>query len=787
MVSKVIKRDGTVVPFDSKRIENAIKKAGHVRPSTIQKIIELISGGNIEALSVETIQDLVEKYLMESSYKDVAREYIRYRKERELIRETVKSFDSVLKLIENKNEYLKTENSNKNVSIGSTQRDYMAGEVSKDLCRRLILPKDIVEAHDKGIIHFHDMDYFIQHLHNCCLVNLEDILQNGTVINGTKIEKPHSFSTACTIATQVAAVVASNQYGGQTISLTHLAPFVEVSRRKFSNDLQENLALTGLYLDPETYEKILDRKVRAEIAKGVQTLQYQVNTIMSSNGQTPFITIFMYLGETSDPQTKKDLALIIEEVLKQRIQGVKNEVGEWITPAFPKLIYCLEEDNIGEDSPYYYLTVLAAQCTAKRMVPDYLSEKKLLDSKYPTIMKMKDRRDSWGDETVWGKNVLAKLTDEQCEELDSLISDPWNYLGDHNPKHYLGIAEKYGLQDKDIVPIAYPCMGCRSFLTADPIHYKYYGRFNQGVVTINLPYLALLASTKEDPLPEFWDILTVYCNLCRQALQIRHRRLLNTPSGTSPLHWEFGALSRLEKGSQIDPLLFDNYSTISLGYAGLYEAVKVLTDKSHTEPGGTELAVGILQFLNNFCKYWRKEENISYSVYGTPIESTTYKFAKALQRDFGENEVTKYGYVTNSYHVCVREPIDPFTKLDLEGKFQELSPGGCISYIETADLQNNIGAVLQVMSYIYNHITYAELNTKSDYCQVCGYDGEIQIVQEGRKLIWKCPNCGNTDQSKMNVARRTCGYIGANFWNQGRTEEIRDRYVHLGSVQEVQL
>lgn len=782
MVKQVKKRDGTVVPFDIDRIIRAINKAGNVRTATVRRIADQIQNQAEEILSVEAIQDLVEKLLMESSYKDVAREYIRYRKERELIRQTKSSFSSVLSLIENKNEYLKTENSNKNVSIGSTQRDYMAGEVSKELSRKLVLPKEIVEAHDTGIIHFHDMDYFIQHIHNCCLVNLEDILQNGTVINGTKIEKPHSFSTACTIATQVAAVVASNQYGGQTISLTHLAPFVEVSRRKFSNELQENLALTGQYIAPAIYDQILERKVKAEIAKGVQTLQYQVNTIMSSNGQTPFISIFMYLGETSDPQTKHDLALIIEEVLKQRIQGVKNEVGQWITPAFPKLIYCLEEDNIYQDSPYWYLTALAAQCTAKRMVPDYISEKHLLDSKYPVIMKIKDRRDSWGNEAIWGKNVLAGLTDEQCEELDILVTEPWN-SGDHNPKHYLGIAERYGLKDKDIVPVAYPCMGCRSFLTADPIHYKYYGRFNQGVVTLNLPFIGLLAKDQND----FWELMEKYCELCHQSLQIRHRRLLTTPSGTSPLHWQFGALSRLEKGSQIDSLLFDNYSTISLGYAGLYECVLALTGKSHTSREGKDLALKILQFLNQKCKEWRAEENISYSVYGTPIESTTYKFAKALQKRFGENVITEYDYITNSYHVNVREPIDPFSKLKLEAEFQALSPGGCISYIETANLENNIQAVLEVMKYIYDNITYAELNTKSDYCQECGYTGEIQIVKEGRKLIWRCPNCGNTDQTRMNVARRTCGYIGANFWNQGRTAEIKDRYVHLGSVQEVEI
>ena len=733
----VIKRNGTEVPFDEQKIASAIKKAGFVKEPAINKIIEKIKYQlSIKgSLTVEEIQDLVELGLMTSSYKSVAREYIRYRKTRELIRENEKANESILKLIDDKNEYLKTENSNKNHAIASTQRDYIAGEVSKDISMRLLLPTEVVEAHKKGVIHFHDADYFIQHIHNCCLVNLEDILQNGTVINGTLIEKPHSFSTACNIATQVAAIIASNQYGGQTMSLAHLAPFVEVSRQRIKQEaIADGLAVK---LNEEALNEYVEEQVKREITRGVQTIQYQINTLNSSNGQTPFITIFAYLNEAKNEQEKKDLALVIAEVLRQRIQGVKNEVGQWISPAFPKIIYALEEDNIHEDSKYWWLTELAAKCTAKRLVPDYISEKKMVELK----------------------------------------------------------------------GYCFPSMGCRSFLSPwfdKDGKAKFYGRWNQGVCTINLPYVALLArdhainstgtrfedpeTTKATAIRFFWDELDHYAELCHTALQARHARLLNTPVETSPLHWMYGALSRHEKGTTINDLLFGGYSSISLGYAGLYECVQALIGQSHTSENGKELALQILRKLNAYCEKWKAEENIGYALYGTPLESTTYKFAKALKEEFGEiPEISDHDYITNSYHVNVREEIDPFEKLALESEFQKLSLGGCISYVETANLQNNIPAVLEVIKFIYDNIMYAELNTKSDFCQVCGSTDKIQIVEEDGKLIWECPNCGNRDQSKMNVTRRTCGYLGSNFWNQGRTEEIKDRFVHLGSDQQEEI
>lgn len=680
----VIKRNGTRVPYNRNKIISAVRKAGYVRNQSLNKIADYIEyqlSLNNNQLSVEEIQDLVELSLMKSSYKSIAKEYIRYRKQRELIRESEKTNESILKLIDDKNEYLKTENSNKNHRIASTQRDYIAGEVSKDISRRLLMPKEAVEAHDKGIIHLHDLDYFIQHIFNCCLVNLEDILQNGTVINGTMIEKPHSFSTACNIATQVSAIVASNQYGGQTMSLAHLAPFVEVSRQN---------------LRKKYPEEIVEQLLKEEISRGVQMIQYQILTLNSSNGQTPFITIWAYLNEAKNEQEKEDLALIIEEVLKQRIKGIKNEVGVWVSPAFPKIIYALEEDNCKEGTKYWWLTELAAKCTAKRLVPDYISEKKMLELK----------------------------------------------------------------------GYCFPSMGCRSFLSPwfdENGKAKFYGRFNQGVVTINLPYIACLASKmankeEEATLAYFWFYLSEYIEICHKALQARHARLLGTSVETSPLHWMFGAISRLPKGSTIDSLLTGGYSSISLGYAGLYECIQALIGKSHTDPEGKELALRVMKFLNNRCEDWKREESIGYAVYGTPIESTTYKFAKALKRDFGViPEVSDHDYITNSYHVNVRECIDPFEKLKLEEEFQELSQGGCISYVETANLQNNISAVLEVIKFIYDNIMYAELNTKSDYCHVCGSDKEIQIVEEDGKLIWECPNCGNRDQAKMNVARRTCG------------------------------
>ena len=660
---------------------------------------------------------MVEHQIMAHGAFEVAKAYITYRYTRNLVRQSNTTDDKILSLIECNNEEAKQENSNKNPVINSTQRDYMAGEVSRDITNRLLLPKDIVEAHNEGIIHFHDTDYYAQHMHNCDLVNLEDMLQNGTVITGTMIERPHSFSTACNIATQIIAQVASNQYGGQSISLTHLAPFVDVSRKKIRNDVLEENRIIGRELSDDETNTLVERRLRDEVRKGVQTIQYQVVTLLTTNGQAPFVTVFMYLGEAKNEQEKKDLAIIIEEVLIQRYQGVKNEKGVWVTPAFPKLIYVLEEDNIHDDSKYYYLTKLAAKCTAKRMVPDYISEKKMLELK------------------------IDKNGEGHC----------------------------------------YTCMGCRSFLTpyVDPETNKpkYYGRFNQGVVTLNLPDIALSSGGNVE---KFWQIFDERLELCHRALMCRHNRLKGTLSDAAPILWQYGACARLKKGEPIDKLLYGGYSTISLGYAGLYECVKYMTGKSHTDPSATPFALDIMEKMNAACREWKKMHNIDFSLYGTPLESTTYKFAKCLQRRFGVIEgITDKGYITNSYHVNVRENIDAFTKLKFEAQFQHLSPGGAISYVEVPNMQNNIEAVLQVMKFIYDNIIYAELNTKSDYCQVCGYDGEIKIVEDGGKLVWECPNCGNRDQDKMNVARRTCGYIGTQFWNQGRTQEIKDRVLHL--------
>ena len=746
----IVKRDGTQVQFDRDKIINAINKAFievdgklYETDTAYDIAVEIEQAARQLAkedriLSVEAIQDLVEDYLMRSERKDVARAYIRYRYKKEILRQTSKTYDGILELVEMQNDELKEENSNKNAIVASTQRDYMAGEVSKDLSHRMLLPAEVVRAHDAGEIHFHDMDYYAQHIHNCCLVNLEDMLQNGTVINKTKIEKPHSFATACNIATQIMAVVASGQYGGQSVSLSHLAPFVDVSRKALKKKAyQDYYTVTGkdmLDLTPEDEQIVTDlteKRVREEVKRGVQTIQYQINTLNTSNGQTPFVTIFMYLNEVEDEQTKSDLAMIIEEVLTQRIQGVKNEKGVWITPAFPKLIYVLEEDNITEDSKYWYLTKLAAKCTAKRLVPDYISEK-----------------------------IMKRLKLSKGEEI-----------GDGD---------------------TYPCMGCRSFLTPDrtgngydniakaenykPNTPKYYGRFNQGVVTINLVDIACSV----DNLDDFWKLLDERLELCHLALQERHKRLEGTVSDISPIHWQYGALARLEKGEKIDKLLHGGYSTLSLGYAGLWECVYKLIGKKLTEEEGKELGLKIMRALNDACAKWKAAEDIDYSLYGTPIESTTYKFAKCLQKKFGIIPgVTDKNYITNSYHVHVTEPIDAFSKIALESEFQALSPGGAITYVEVPNLNNNIEAVLEVMKFIYDHIIYAELNTKSDYCQVCGFDGEIQIVEDNGKLVWECPQCGNRDQDKMNVARRTCGYIGSNFWNQGRTMEIKERVLHL--------
>lgn len=736
---KVIKRSGQEVEFDSAKIERAIERANDSIETKSKKIgkrlIHLIASEITEMYenskktrNVEYIQDLIENKLIEYNAYAVAKEYITYRYKRTLARKSNSTDNQILSLIECSNEEIKQENSNKNPIVGSTQRDYIAGEVSKDLTRRILLPDDIVEAHDKGIIHFHDADYFAQHIFNCCLINLEDMLQNGTVISGTLIEKPHSFSTACNIATQIIAQVASNQYGGQTISAAHLAPFVEVSRQKIREDVQKDFSLVETtYIDEkQVINSVVERRVKEEIKKGIQTIQYQVVTLMTTNGQAPFLSVNMYLNEAKNEKEKADLALIIEEILKQRIEGVKNEKGVWVTPAFPKLLYVLQEDNIRKGDKYYYLTELAAKCTAKRMVPDYISEKKMKEYK------------------------IDKNGNGQC----------------------------------------YPCMGCRSFLTPwttkedlsnsnIKVDSKYYGRFNQGVVTINLVDAGLAA---EKDLNKFWQVMDERLELCHKALQLRHERLANTTSDVSPIHWQHGAIARLEKSESIHKLLHDGYSTISLGYAGLWECVYALIGKKLTEPEGEELGLKIMQLMNDKCAQWKAAENIDYSLYGTPLESTTYKFAKAVQERYGIIEgVTDKNYITNSYHIHVTEEINAFDKLATEAKFQKLSPGGAISYVEVPNLQNNIDAVLTVMQFIYDNIMYAELNTKSDYCQVCGYDGEIVIEEDANgKLYWKCPNCENTDQSKMNVARRTCGYIGSQFWNQGRTQEIRERVLHLG-------
>lgn len=722
---KIIKRNGTEVIFDIGKILNAIRKANREvseenrlteeQITTIAEKVKALSGDLNRAVNVEEIQDFVENQIMDQKAFAVARKYITYRYSRALVRKANTTDAQILTLIECNNEEAKQENSNKNPTVNSVQRDYMAGEVSKDLTRRLLLPREIVEAHDDGIIHFHDADYFAQHMHNCDLVNLEDMLQNGTVISGTFIEKPHSFSTACNIATQIIAQVASNQYGGQSISLTHLAPFVDISRKKIRGEVAEELKAVGIE-DVRHINMIAEKRLRAEICKGIQTIQYQVVTLLTTNGQAPFVTVFMYLGEARNEQEKNDLALIIEETLTQRIQGVKNESGVWVTPAFPKLIYVLEEDNVRPGSKYYYLTELAAKCTAKRMVPDYISEKKMLEYK------------------------VDKNGEGHC----------------------------------------YTCMGCRSFLTPyvdESGNPKYYGRFNQGVVTINLVDVALSSGGDEK---KFRKIFDERLELCYKALMFRHNRLKGTLSDAAPILWQYGALARLEKGEKIDKLLFGGYSTISLGYAGLYECTKYMTGKSHTDDEAKPFALSVMQHMNDKCKEWKAKENIDFSLYGTPLESTTYKFAKCLQQRFGVIPgVTDRNYITNSYHVHVTEQIDAFTKLKFESEFQQLSPGGAISYVEVPNMQDNIPAVLSLMQYIYDNIMYAELNTKSDYCQVCGYDGEIQIREEDNKLIWECPHCGNRDQSKMNVARRTCGYIGTQYWNQGRTQEIKDRVLHL--------
>ena len=739
---KIIKRNGSEVTFDIEKISNAIAGANAEAPVderlTQRQIV--YASENVRdrceaaghTVTVEEIQDMVEDEIMALDCYDVARRYIIYRYVQSLKRQKNTTDDKILSLIECNNEDVKQENSNKNPTVNSVQRDYMAGEVSKDLTMRMLLPEEVVRAHQEGIIHFHDADYYAQHMHNCDLVNLEDMLQNGTVISGTLIEKPHSFSTACNIATQIIAQVASSQYGGQSISLTHLAPFVEVSRRKIRRQVIDETNELGVEPDMSKLDEIVERRLRDEIRRGVQTIQYQVDTLMTTNGQAPFVTVFKYLNEASDERTKHDLALIIEETLRQRYEGVKNEKGVWITPAFPKLIYVLEDDNIEPGQPYYYLTQLAAKCTAKRMVPDYISEKKMRELK------------------------LSK-------------------------------GETAGNGD------CYTCMGCRSFLTPDrtgngydnianagnyePGKPKYYGRFNQGVVTINLPDVAL---SSEGNMDEFWKIFDERLELCHRALRCRHERLKGTLSDAAPILWQYGALARLPKGEPIDPLLYGGYSTISLGYAGLYECVKFMTGHSHTDPEATPFALSVMQRMNDKCAEWKEAENIDYSIYGTPLESTTYKFSKCLQRRFGiVPGITDHGYITNSYHVNVREEIDAFTKLKFESEFQRLSPGGAISYVEVPNMQDNLEAVMSLLRYIYDNIMYAELNTKSDYCQVCGYDGEIKIVEDDGKLVWECPHCGNRDQATLNVARRTCGYIGTQFWNQGRTEEIRDRVMHL--------
>ena len=739
---KIIKRNGSEVTFDVDKIENAIAKANaevsgeerltnrEIRFAALNVTDECMEAGH--TVTVEEVQDLVEDQLMALDHFEVARKYIIYRYVQNQKRQKNTTDDKILSLIECNNEEVKQENSNKNPTVVSVQRDYMAGEVSKDLVQRELLPEDIVQAHNEGLIHFHDSDYFAQHMHNCDLINLDDMLQNGTVISGTLIERPHSFSTACNIATQIIAQVASCQYGGQSISLAHLAPFVDVSRRKIRKAVMDEMNSVGVELSAEQLSDMVEKRLHDEVSRGVQTIQYQVVTLMTTNGQAPFITVFMYLNEAKNEQEKRDLALIIEEMLRQRYQGVKNEAGVWITPAFPKLIYVLEEDNIHEDSEFFYLTKMAAKCTSRRLVPDYISEKKMKEYK-------------------------------------------------------LSAGEKEGEGD------CYTCMGCRSFLTPDrsgngygnvaraknyePGKPKYYGRFNQGVVTINLPDVALSANRNMD---EFWKIFDERLELCHRALRCRHERLKGTLSDAAPILWQYGALARLDKGEKIDPLLYGGYSTISLGYAGLYECVKAMTGHSHTDAEATPFALKVMQHMNDKCNEWKAAEDIDYSIYGTPLESTTYKFAKALQRRFGVIPgITDKGYITNSYHVHVAEEIDAFQKLQFESEFQRLSPGGAISYVEVPNMQDNLEAVLRVMQFIYDHIMYAELNTKSDYCQVCGYDGEIQIVEDDGKLVWECPHCGNRDQNKMNVARRTCGYIGTQFWNQGRTQEIKDRVLHL--------
>ena len=740
---KITKRSGQEVPFDITKIENAIRKASQavdykdaLSEGRIKLIAEEVAGvcaARDRAMHVEEIQDVVETKLMEFGAREIAKRYIVYRYKQQLLRQANTTDKQILSLIECNNEDVKQENSNKNPTINAVQRDYMAGEVSKDVSARLLLPADVVQAHKEGIIHFHDMDYYAQHMHNCDLVNLEDMLQNGTVISETMIEKPKSFSTACNIATQIIAQVASNQYGGQSISLTHLAPFVDISRKAIQEEVKSECELAGVKMSKEDFDKIVELRVRKEIQKGVQTIQYQVVTLMTTNGQAPFVTVYMYLGEARSERERDDLAMIIEEVLNERIKGVKNEQGVYITPAFPKLIYVLEEQNVREGSPYWYLTELAAKCTAKRMVPDYISEKKMREYK------------------------LSK-------------------------------GETVGHGD------TYTCMGCRSFLTPDrsgdgygnvaraknyePGKPKYYGRFNQGVVTINLVDIALSA---HGDMEKFWSLFDERCELCHRALRCRHERLKGTPSDAAPILWQYGALARLDKGEKIDKLLYGGYSTISLGYAGLWECVFAMIGKKLTEPEGEKFGLEVMEKLNEYTAKWKKAEDIDYSLYGTPLESTTYKFAKCLQKRFGVVKgVTDKNYITNSYHVHVTEKIDAFAKLALEAKFQKLSPGGAISYVEVPNMQNNLPAVLSIMKFIYDNIMYAELNTKSDYCQVCGFDGEIEIVKdESGKLIWKCPKCGNTDESKLNVARRTCGYIGSQFWNQGRTQEIKERVLHV--------
>ena len=723
---KIIKRNGSEEIFNRQKISNAIRKANttveekyRLTEVQVDRIVDavILSCEQLNRTpSVEEIQDMVEDQIMAHGAFELAKHYITYRYTRSLVRKNNTTDDRILSLIECNNEEAKQENANKNPIVNSTQRDYIAGEVSRDLTERILLPQDIVEAHNEGIIHFHDSDYYAQHMHNCDLVNLEDMLQNGTVITGTLIERPHSFSTACNIATQIIAQVASNQYGGQSISLAHLAPFVQVSREKIRKSVIEELNAVGLEPSQETITSLTEKRLREEVRRGIQTIQYQVVTLLTTNGQAPFVTVFMYLGEAKNDQEREDLALIIEETLEQRWQGVKNEKGVWVTPAFPKLIYVLEEDNIHEDSKYWYLTKLAAKCTARRMVPDYISEKKMLELK------------------------IDKNGEGHC----------------------------------------YPCMGCRSFLTPyvdENNQPKYYGRFNQGVVTLNLVDLALSSGGNRD---KFWEIFDERLDLCYRALMCRHNRLKGTLSDAAPILWQYGACARLEKSEPIDKLLYGGYSTLSLGYAGLYECVRYMTGKSHTDPDATPFALEIMEYLNAACRKWKAMHNIDFSLYGTPLESTTYKFAKCLQRRFGVIPgVTDKSYITNSYHVHVTEEIDAFKKLEFEAQFQRLSPGGAISYVEVPDMQNNLDAVLEIMKFIYDNIIYAELNTKSDYCQVCGYDGEISIVEENSKLIWKCPQCGNTDQDKMNVARRTCGYIGTQFWNQGRTQEIKERVLHL--------